>query len=97
MGDRPNGVLVRVATESGSNIASFKRRSYREIVGTYAGSEVYSSACEAQYMVYFNDARPHQGIGQMLPANCALRIDRSKPIRVTPVLGGLHADYRRAA
>jgi hypothetical protein len=50
-----------------------------------------------QYMVYFNDARPHQGIEQMVPANRALKIDTSKPIGVTPVLGGLHADYRRAA
>ncbi len=50
-----------------------------------------------QYMVYFNDARPHQGIEQMVPANRALKIDTSKPIVVTPVLGGLHADYRRAA
>ncbi len=49
-----------------------------------------------QYMVYFNDARPHQGIEQMVPANRALKIDTSKPIGVTPVLGGLHADYRRA-
>jgi len=48
-------------------------------------------------MVYFNDARPHQGIEQMVPANRALKINTSKPIRVTPVLGGLHADYRRAA
>src|SRR5216684_2263099 len=50
-----------------------------------------------QYLAYFNDARPHQGIEQMVPANRALKIDTSKPIEVTPVLGGLHADYRRAA
>ncbi len=50
-----------------------------------------------KYMVYFNDARPHQGIGQMVPGNRALEIDTSTPIVMTPVLGGLHADYRRAA
>ena len=50
-----------------------------------------------QYVVYFNDARPHQGIGQMVPTNPALETDTSKPIVVKPVLGGLHADYRRAA
>jgi hypothetical protein len=32
-----------------------------------------------------------------VPANRALKIDRSKPIGVASVLGGLHADYRRAA
>jgi putative transposase len=50
-----------------------------------------------QYKAYFNDVRPHQGIGQLMPANRALEIDKSKPIVVTSVLGGLHADYRRAA
>jgi putative transposase len=50
-----------------------------------------------RYKVYFNEARPHQGIGQRVPANRILGIDTSKPIVVTPVLGGLHADYRRAA
>jgi putative transposase len=50
-----------------------------------------------QYKVYFNEAPPHQGIGQLVPVHRALEIDTSKPIVVTPVLGGLHADYRRAA
>jgi putative transposase len=50
-----------------------------------------------QYMVYFNGARPHQGIGQLVPANRAVEIDTSRLIVVTPVLGGLHANYRRAA
>jgi transposase InsO family protein len=50
-----------------------------------------------RYKVYFNEAQPHQGIGQRVPANRILGIDTSKPIAVTPVLGGLHADYRRAA
>lgn len=38
-----------------------------------------------------------QGIEQMVPANRTLKIDTSKPIEVTPMLGGLHADYLRAA
>jgi hypothetical protein len=46
---------------------------------------------------YFNEARPHHGIGQLVPANRILGIDTLKQIVVTSVLGGLHADYRRAA
>ena len=46
---------------------------------------------------YFNEARPHQGIGELVPANRTFGIDTSKPIVVTPVLGGLHADDRKAA
>jgi hypothetical protein len=47
--------------------------------------------------MYFNEIRPHQGIGQRVPTKPVLDIDLSKPIEVTSVLGGLHVDYRRAA
>jgi hypothetical protein len=50
-----------------------------------------------QYQLYFNESRPHQGIGQRVPTKLVLDIDLSKPIEVTSVLGGLHVDYRRAA
>ena len=50
-----------------------------------------------QYQLYFNEIRPHQGIGQRVPTKPVLDIDLSKPIEVTSVLGGLHVDYRRAA
>jgi putative transposase len=50
-----------------------------------------------QYQLYFNESRPHQGIGQRVPTKPVLDIDLSKPIEVTSVLGGLHVDYRRAA
>ena len=49
-----------------------------------------------QYMLYFNRARPHQGIGQRVldaPAND----NHDGKIIGIPVLGGLHHDYRRAA
>ena len=49
-----------------------------------------------EYKVYFNEARPHQGIGQRIPSGIRHQ-DLSKPIVIRPVLGGLHADYRRAA
>ena len=48
-----------------------------------------------EYVHYYNDARPHQGIGQRTP------VDRTRPrqgpIIAQPVLHGLHHDYRRAA
>jgi|GEM_PF-5334099 hypothetical protein len=49
-----------------------------------------------EYKVYFNEARPHQGIGQRVPSGIRHH-DLSKPIVIRSVLGGLHADYRRAA
>jgi hypothetical protein len=49
--------------------------------------------------VLFNEARPHQGIGQRIPGKPAVAIDITKPTvaKPVPVLGGLHHDYRRAA
>jgi transposase InsO family protein len=52
------------------------------------------------YVVYFNQARPHQGIGQQIPELC-----RSGPsaenagnkVVARPVMGGLHHDYHWAA
>jgi transposase InsO family protein len=49
------------------------------------------------YKGYFNEARPHQGIGQRIPGKPAVAIDITKPIIAKPLLGGLHHDYRRAA
>jgi transposase InsO family protein len=51
----------------------------------------------AKYKQYFNEARPHQGIGQRIPGKPATAADITKPIVASPVLGGLHHDYRRAA
>ena len=52
------------------------------------------------YVAHFNRARPHQGLGQAIPAG-------AKPaappevgagrIVAFPILGGLHHDYRRGA
>jgi len=51
------------------------------------------------YCVYFNTARPHQGIGQAIPEKRghAGALHPSAPVVSLPVLGGLHHDYRRAA
>jgi transposase InsO family protein len=50
-----------------------------------------------EYRRYFNESRPHQGLAQRIPVPRATAPDPTKPIVVTSVLGGLHADYRRAA
>ena len=49
-----------------------------------------------KYVLYFNKARPHQGIGQRIPDGPA-NDNRAGRIIAIPVLGGLHHDYRRAA
>jgi transposase InsO family protein len=50
------------------------------------------------YAAYFNQERPHQGIGQRIPNQYGLT--RSKPTReqITSkaILGGLHHSYSRA-
>lgn len=51
-----------------------------------------------EYVTYFNQARPHQGIGQRIPeAVPPMDAPSSGKIIGHPVLGGLHHDYRRAA
>jgi putative transposase len=51
-----------------------------------------------EYVEYFNRARPHQGIGQRIPAGIGSQ--PACPMRgrliAVPVLNGLHHDYRRA-
>ncbi len=51
------------------------------------------------YVEYFNQARPHQGIGQKIPErlNSVSRELGTGGIFALPVLNGLHHDYRRAA
>jgi len=50
-----------------------------------------------KYRDYFNESRPHQGLGQRTPAGTTIDADVSKSIAIKSVLGGLHVDYRRAA
>jgi transposase InsO family protein len=49
-----------------------------------------------EYVAYFNNARPHQGLGQRIPGEPEPSAREGKLIAF-PVLGGLHHDYRRAA
>jgi hypothetical protein len=49
------------------------------------------------YAVYFNHARPHQGIRQQIPALLMFSAPPPNQVIAFPVLGGLHHDYQRAA
>ena len=51
-----------------------------------------------EYCAFFNVARPHQGLGQRVPTEPAIKASADPAIVVgVPVLGGLHHDYRAAA
>jgi len=53
-----------------------------------------------EYVAYFNQARPHQGIGQQIPepSRSALSSHHAgKKVITLPVVGGLHHNYRWAA
>ncbi len=56
-----------------------------------------------EYVAYVNHDRPHQGIGQAIPATVATKavtptqpLPRGEgPVRAVPILGGLHHAYHR--
>ena len=53
-----------------------------------------------EYVAYFNQDRPHQGIGQRIPGDAAaspVHMGKVGTVRAFPVLGGLHHAYQRAA
>ncbi len=51
------------------------------------------------YVLYFNQARPHQGLAQRMPAPLVATDTTALAGAVVglPVLGGLHHDYQRRA
>lgn len=62
-------------------------------------SEEHRRRTVAEYVRYHNECRPHQGLAQVIPVEMG---SREKPpedgkVVATPILGGLHHDYRRAA
>jgi putative transposase len=50
-----------------------------------------------EYVGYFNGARPHQGLGQCIPARPTASANQAGRVIAIPLLNGLHHDYRRAA
>jgi putative transposase len=52
------------------------------------------------FVVYFNQTRPHQGLGQRIPDSSVFSPPlpyQGNQIRAVPILGGLHHDFQRAA
>jgi putative transposase len=55
-----------------------------------------------EYVGHFNEARPHQGLGQRTPTSNGIAASQwpsaaARSVMAVPVLGGLHHEYRRAA
>ena len=62
-------------------------------------SEDHLRRAVIEYVRYHNECRPHQGLAQVIPMEVVSpkRPTGSGKVVVTPILGGLHHDYRRAA
>ena len=50
-----------------------------------------------EYCRYFNESRPHQGIGQLVPSGEPSAAGGNGSVVAVAFLNGLHHDYRRAA
>ena len=59
--------------------------------------ERHALAVLVEYCRYFNAARPHQGIGQLVPVGSPGSKKGRGAVVGVPILHGLHHDYRQAA
>ncbi len=64
-------------------------------------NEVHVRRVLKEYVAYFKQSRPHQGIHQQVPEQAGFpeagACNKAGRVTAIPVLGGLHHDYRRAA
>ncbi len=60
-------------------------------------SEAHLRRVLAEYVAYFNSARPHQGLGQGIPTPPLEATPGAGAVYAAPILGGLHHTYARAA
>lgn len=72
-------------------VGSLRRRALDHVL---LSGEYHLRKIAAEYTIYFNRARPHQGIGQCIPDGPA-NDNHDGRIVAIPVLAGLHHDYRR--
>jgi len=75
-------------------IGSARRECLDHII-IFSQSHMYR--CLSEYRKYFDNARPHQGIGQRVPCGTKYDADTGDSIVSIPILGGLHHEYRRVA
>jgi transposase InsO family protein len=59
-------------------------------------NDQHARAVLGEYCRYFNEARPHQALRQVVPIGVPGG-DRGGPVVGRPILNGLHHDYRWAA
>jgi putative transposase len=91
------------APRANATVERFQRSVRRECLDhLLLLDEAHLQRALGEYVAYFNRDRPHQGRGQRVPVPSALA--RPGPTESTaggviasPVLGGLHHAYRRAA
>jgi putative transposase len=50
-----------------------------------------------EYCRYFNEARPHQALGQAVPIGMSCGVKGGGTVVGVPILNGLHHHYRGAA
>jgi putative transposase len=60
-------------------------------------SETHPRCMLREYVASFNSRRPHQGLQQRIPDLLAVSSPGVGIVYATPVLGGLHHTYSRAA
>jgi len=107
-------VFARVAQTSGIDVlrTAYRAPKMNAICERFLGSirrecldhllilgEAHLRRALREYIQYFNDARPHQGIQQRtpMPSGPAHVLRGQGTVRAIPILGGLHHDYQRAA
>ncbi len=57
----------------------------------------HAHAVLAEYCRYFNEARPHVALGQVVPVGLTSGEKGRGPVAGEPILNALHHHYRRAA